>query len=229
MNTKHSWVILFDIDGTLLTVDRNYNRPLLRGILDDLKIDYPDMESDPFSGRTDHDILSSFLANHGHSTKLYKQIKSTYLERINSTILPEHVYRQPFVDEAIEYFEAIGSYIGLLTGNYPIAASAKLRAAKINYSFSFGAFGEFHKDRNELPFLAIDQIKEQFGFEPDPSRFVIIGDTPRDIECAKKAGMKSVALTTGTFTKEELQKGNPDIILGDLSQPEKWFPMLSNK
>lgn len=228
MDAKHPWVILFDIDGTLLTVDRSFNRPLLRGILNDLEIDYPNMESDPFSGRTDHDILSSFLTNHGYSPELYEKIKSTYLERIESTILPEHVYRQPFVDDAINYFEQLGSCIGLLTGNYPTAATAKLRAAKIDYSFSFGAYGEFHKNRNELPFLAMDQVKELFEFEPNPSRFVIIGDTPRDVECAKKAGMKSVALTTGKFTQEELGKGGPDIILDDLSEPEKWFPEVSN-
>ena len=46
----HPWVILFDIDGTLLTVYRTFNRPLLRGIIDKLNIDYPDMKKTPFLG-----------------------------------------------------------------------------------------------------------------------------------------------------------------------------------
>ena len=43
----HPWIILFDIDGTLLTMDRTFNRPLLRSIIDELDIDYPQMEKDP--------------------------------------------------------------------------------------------------------------------------------------------------------------------------------------
>ena len=78
MNIKHPWVILFDIDGTLLTVDRKFNRPLIRSILNDLNINYPDMEKEGFSGRTDHDILSSFLIHHDFDENLYQELKSEY-------------------------------------------------------------------------------------------------------------------------------------------------------
>lgn len=226
MAEKHPWIILFDIDGTLLTVNSDFNRPLLRSIIDDLNIDYPDMESDPFSGRTDYDIITSFLVRHNFDKELYEIFKKTYLTRLSEEITEHHVLRHNHVDEAIEYFLNPDFMVGLLTGNYPDAAIIKLKAANIHYEFAVGAFGEHHKDRNMLPQLALTSIKEMLEVEPDPSRFIIIGDTPRDILCAQSAGMKSVAVTTGNFSSEELSKQNPDLIIADLKNPEVWFQKL---
>lgn len=227
MPIAHPWIILFDIDGTLLTVDSSFNRPLLRSIINDLNIDYPDMESDPFSGRTDFDILTSFLVNHDYDRDLYETFKQLYLKRLEKEITEEHVLRHNHVDELIEFFSRPGFITGLLTGNYPDAAVIKLKAAGIHHEFSFGAFGEHHKDRNMLPHLAISTIKEMLEIEPDPEKFIVIGDTPRDILCAKHANMKSVAVTTGNFSKEELAAYEPDLILNDLGYPEKWVKELT--
>ena len=228
MSEHHPWVILFDIDGTLLTVDRNFNRPLLREILDGLHINYPQMESDPFSGRTDHDIFSSFLVNHNNDPNLYLKFKETYLAKLEEQIKPEHIIRHNHIDEALEYFSNRDFITGLLTGNYPAAATIKLKTANIHYDFSIGAFGEFDLDRNKLPLLAMNIIEEDYGIVPDPSKFVIIGDTPRDVLCAKHAGMKSVAVTTGKFSATELAAQEPDLILENLSNPEIWFDRLIN-
>lgn len=226
VSEKHPWIILFDIDGTLLTVDRNFNRPLLRRIIDDLNIDYPDMESDPFSGRTDYDIVTSFLVHHEFNEELYETFKEMYINRLSEEITEHHVFRHNHVDEAIDYFSNPDFVVGLLTGNYPDAAIVKLKVADIHYEFAFGAFGEFHKNRNMLPQLALTSIKEMLEVEPDPSRFIVIGDTPRDIICAKSAGMKCIAVTTGKFNAEELSKHNPDLVIESLEHPEKWFSKL---
>ena len=228
MNIKHPWVILFDIDGTLLTVDKKFNRPLIRRILNDLNINYPDMEKEGFSGRTDHDILTSFLVHHDFDEKLYQNLKSEYLKRTDEEMFSEHIIRHKYIDESISFFDEAGAYIGLLTGNFPSAAKAKLRVANIDYDFKFGAYGEFDTDRNQLPLIALRKVKQKLGIEPNPEKFVIIGDTPRDIECAKYAGMKCVAVTTGRFTKEELETYEPDLIISDLSNPEEWFKTISN-
>jgi len=223
---KHPWVILFDIDGTLLTVDRNFNRPLLRSIVDDLGITYHGVETDPFSGRTDHDILSSFLENHGSDANLYNQLKSTYIDRLTSELRPEHILLHSFVHEAISYFSNERFIPGLLTGNFPDAAKVKLSRAGIVLDSKIGAFGEFHRDRNMLPQIAISSVEQLLNIEAEPDKFVIIGDTPRDIECAKSAGMRSVAVTTGKFSGEELSSFEPDMILESLQNPEMWFEKL---
>ncbi|MBO6795396.1 MAG: HAD hydrolase-like protein [Balneolaceae bacterium] len=223
---RHPWVILFDIDGTLLTVNSNFNRPLLRSIVNGLKISYNGVETDPFSGRTDHDILSSFLENHGFDQSLYQQLKQIYLERLTTELRSEHILRHLYVDEAVAFFSGDNFVPGLLTGNFPSAAETKLKAANINLDFKIGAFGDVHKDRNMLPQLALNKFEQLFDFEADPKKFVVIGDTPRDIQCAQSAGMRSVAVTTGSFNHDELASFNPDLIIESLKNPEIWFKQL---
>lgn len=222
---QHPWVILFDIDGTLLTVNSKYNRSHLRRILDELGINYPNIETDSFSGRTDHDIFTSFLVNHNFDESLYKEFKTRYLDYLGNVLLTktEQVKRHKHIDEALDYFFSGNFICGLLTGNYPQAAHIKLKAANIQRDFSFGAFGEFEKDRNKLPRLALQEVEQRYNFSPTASRFLILGDTPRDIECAKSAGMKCVAVTTGKYEREELEAHGPDLVIDDLSEPEKWF------
>ncbi len=226
---SHPWIILFDIDGTLLTVDSKYNRSHLRRILDELEIDYPDMETDSFSGRTDHDIFTSFLVNHDFDEELYQEFKVRYLHYMQNVLLntKERVNRHAHIDEALEYFFDGDFICGLLTGNYSQAAQIKLKAADIHRDFSFGAFGEFEKDRNKLPQIAIDKVQEMYKIEPDPSRFIVLGDTPRDVMCAQNAGMKSVSVTTGRYGIDELAEHNPDVIIDSLANPEEWFTEVS--
>lgn len=221
----HPWVILFDIDGTLLNVDSKYNRSHLRRIIDELEIDYPNMETDSFSGRTDHDIFTSFLVNHDFDENLYQEFKTRYLDYIENVLLPnaDRVERHPHIDDALDFFFEGDFICGLLTGNYSKAAQIKLKAADIHRNFSFGAFGEFDTDRNQLPFLAIEEVKKIMDINPDPSRFIIIGDTPRDVQCAKNAGMKCIAVTTGRYGKQELAEHDPDLIIESLANPDTWL------
>lgn len=223
---QHPWVILFDIDGTLLTVDSSFNRPLLRSIVSGLGINYTGVETDSFSGRTDHDILSSFLESHGADQSLYQQLKQTYLERLATELQTKHIIRHHFVDEAIAFFSSDDFVPGLLTGNFPSAANIKLNAANIRIDYKIGAFGEVHKDRNMLPQLALSKFEQLYDIEANPRKFIVIGDTPRDILCAQSAGMWVVAVTTGSFNRDELAEYNPDLIIDSLKDPELWFQEL---
>ena len=47
---------------------------------------------------------------------------------------------------------------------------------------------------------------------------LIVGDSPSDIRAGKAGGAKTVAVTSGLYTKEELANLNPDLILKDANQ-----------
>ncbi len=57
--------------------------------------------------------------------------------------------------------------------------------------FRGGAFGDDHEDRNMLVPIAIERYRETYGVSFEPQETVVIGDTPRDIECARAAGAKA--------------------------------------
>ena len=46
---------------------------------------------------------------------------------------------------------------------------------------------------------------------------MIIGDTPRDMECARAVGAATVAVTTGRFSSAALREAGADRVLPDFS------------
>ena len=61
---------------------------------------------------------------------------------------------------------------------------------------------------------------EEHGEEFPPDRIYVIGDTPRDIECGKAFGAKTVAVATGYYSREALASHDPDFLFDDFSDPD---------
>ncbi|KAK3582506.1 hypothetical protein CHS0354_024054 [Potamilus streckersoni] len=98
-----------------------------------------------------------------------------------------------------------------LQGNFERSGRHKLELVKINDFFSFGAFAEDGKTRNELPLVAVKRATLLFNSDFIGKDVIIIGDTPYDIECARVLNSKSIAVATGNKTIEELKKFSPDV------------------
>jgi phosphoglycolate phosphatase len=94
-----------------------------------------------------------------------------------------------------------GVRLGLLTGNLEPVARLKLGRAGLGHYFEpwVGGFGSDHEDRTELPAIA----RKRAGGYPRADT-VIIGDTPRDIACARADGLRCIAVATGPFAASEL-------------------------
>ena len=117
----------------------------------------------------------------------------------------------------------------LLTGNVESLAEAKLRAAGIsNYFLTRGAFGSDDEERDHLPAIAAERISAQLGYELSPERFIIVGDTPRDISCARHFGARVLAVASGTHTVEQLKDYSPDALLADLNDTQSVLHLFAN-
>jgi phosphoglycolate phosphatase-like HAD superfamily hydrolase len=46
----------------------------------------------------------------------------------------------------------------------------------------------------------------------------IVGDSVADIRAGKNAGIKTVAVLSGIFSRRELERENPDLILENVNQ-----------
>ena len=116
---------------------------------------------------------------------------------------------------------------GLVTGNVREAVPHKLRAVGIDPGlFSFGAFGSEHIDRNTLPALALYRVEQMIGEPVSPKSALVIGDTPRDIACARHAGVKVLGVATGQYSVQSLAAHEPDYLLEDLSNTEQVMEIL---
>jgi phosphoglycolate phosphatase-like HAD superfamily hydrolase len=109
-----------------------------------------------------------------------------------------------------------------LTGNIKPMAQLKTELMGLDQFFTLpGAFGEESHIRRDLPALAADQIRAQLGVNLPPEHFIVIGDTPNDIDCARHFGARAVAVGTGRFySNEEILACEPDAVLPDLSDPD---------
>jgi phosphoglycolate phosphatase-like HAD superfamily hydrolase len=107
----------------------------------------------------------------------------------------------------------------LLTGNIEPMAQLKMELVGLEKFFTLpGAFGDESHERRALPGLAAQRIRKTLEVDLASEQFIVIGDTPNDIDCARHFGARAVAVGTGRFyTKEELLACEPDAWLPDLS------------
>jgi phosphoglycolate phosphatase-like HAD superfamily hydrolase len=111
--------------------------------------------------------------------------------------------------------------LAVLTGNTEAGARVKLRHFRIDHHFPVGAYGDDHHDRNELGPIALERARHRFGKDFRPDGIVVIGDTLRDIACARAFGAKVIAVATGAATRAELAAASPDVLLDDFSDRDR--------
>lgn len=214
----HPLLLLWDIDGTLIssggTGEEALRQALLNrfGVLDDLG----DIE---IAGRTDPAIALDLCRKHRDHGCEPRELLEAYLEHL-ALLLPRKKGRVcPGVRELLEWSHAHPEvHNALLTGNIQRGARLKLRQYGLDDFFEFGAFGDDDMDRNRLGPIALDRARAHLKKDFQIGFTWVIGDTPRDIACAKALGCKVLAVATGRYSVKALQTHQPDLVLPDLSQ-----------
>lgn len=212
-------VLLFDIDGTLLQ-SNGVGRQSVTAALTDLVGDTFDFSDVTFSGKTDPQIFREVLEAAGRyglavEGATPEAFRSLY-EREMATRLPTAtVDALPGAVALVNRLVGDGAEVGLLTGNIEAIAYDKVeRIALGRELFPFGAFGSDHPDRDALPAIGARRATAHLGRTVETSELVIIGDTPRDIACARAAGAAVVAVATGRYSAAELAEA--DVVLDSL-------------
>lgn len=219
-------ILLYDIDGTLLQVQSSFLRSLIAEHLTELGIRKPEAINKSFAGRTDRGIFMELIDGHPSPEDLFNSLKERYIKTMVEQLSPDKVERFDEAIESVQIAKDAGFHVGLCTGNFREVAFAKVNAVGLNDYFTFGGFGCNHSDRNHLPNSAHINFKSIHRHSPQADQYVVIGDTPNDILCAKYFGARVIAVTTGGFKRIELEKYNPDYILDDLSNPKDWLKNL---
>ncbi len=108
----------------------------------------------------------------------------------------------------------------MVTGNLASIARHKLEAADLIPPIEpeFGGYGDSAPTRAAVAQVALDRLVEA-GWQPDLGGVWIVGDTPRDLACARAIGVRCALVATGRRNIEELTGLEADIVLPDLSDP----------
>jgi phosphoglycolate phosphatase-like HAD superfamily hydrolase len=211
---------LFDIDGTLVKTDSPINNDVFAYAVKKVYgIHAYHTEINP-EGMTDNQILTEILKLHGLTEDEVKQkiaqeiqVVTDYAREHKNEIELEIL---PGVKELLAILKNKQIPMGVLTGNVEGLAWTKLEKAGIRKFFDFGAFGSQAFKRIELVEIARKNAENALQKTFKIQDFIIVGDTPRDIRCARDAGIKVIIVPTGIFSFEELAKEKPDLLVHTL-------------
>jgi phosphoglycolate phosphatase len=230
-------ILLWDIDGTLMRSTRSglfmeYTGPALKSVFGTVGR----LAEIGVSGMTDLQIFAEALRNEGitheHIHERAEEVKNCFMLEMQRVVRANEnlFYLLPGVRAILQAVDADPRYLSsLLTGNIEAAAYLKLKLVGLSEFFSLpGAFGDDSHKRRDLPALAAERINKHLGMELKPYQFIVIGDTPNDIDCARYFGARVIAVATGrSHTVSELITHNPDVVLEDLSDTELVMRTLS--
>jgi phosphoglycolate phosphatase len=225
------YLILFDIDGTLVLTGRAGWRAMNKACADVVGHDTA-MDGVEFAGRTDWSILADVMRNHGKpfDRPLLDRLNRRYVAHLAEEIqLPGSGVKDvmPGIRELLAVLQERDDVaLGLLTGNFREGARIKLEYFDLWKYFPYGAFGGDSANRNDLVPVAVQRAREAGLAEIEPSRVIVIGDTPNDIECARVAGATPVGVATGSYTVEQLTQTGADIVFKDLSNTQAFLDLL---
>ncbi|MFZ4524390.1 MAG: HAD family hydrolase [Chlorobium sp.] len=217
-------LVLFDIDGTLLSMN-TVNRTILADALKEVYGTAGSTGTHNFAGKMDRSIIYEVLQNAGlgerEIAEKFDQAKVTYIEMFRTQAKPSDVLLMQGIRELLDKLSGHQELmLGLLTGNFEESGRHKLRLPEINHFFPFGAFADDGLSRNELPLVAVQKAYQLSGITFSEHNIIIIGDTEHDIACARVLNAKSIAVATGTYSTEELKKHHPHVLYENLSRTD---------
>jgi phosphoglycolate phosphatase len=213
--------VLWDIDGTLVSSGGVAARAFLDAVAEVTGLRPPPERRD-YGGRLDTEIADMLLAAVGAKPtqvgEVLRVLERLVAERLDDLRAQTSTY--PGVTALLGYLAAAGVKQTVVTGNVAAVARYKLEAGALIPPIEpdWGGYGDSAPDRAAVARVALDRLSAA-GSQPDPSQVWIVGDTPRDLACARAIGVRCALVATGRRAVGELTGLGADIVLPDLSDP----------
>ncbi len=223
-----SQLIFWDIDGTLMHCGSDGRKALNRTFAELYGI-HEAFGQAVIGGAMDymiiHSIMEAFSIDSDEFDRIAKHYKVVLADVLKQNekkrILPGVV---SLLDIIKKHSYAVNA---LLTSNLKSGAEAKLNAVGLWDYFKIGGFGDEPGEKWHAAERCIKQAEEQCGAVFPKETIYLIGDSTYDMFCAKKMGIKSVAVATGWGKEDALKACEPDFFFKDLSKTEQVLEALS--
>jgi phosphoglycolate phosphatase len=225
--------VFFDIDGTLIDTCGAGSHAMSVAFNEEFGVP-ADSLGISFSGRTDRSIISDFFRLHGvvDSDAHFARFCDRFIKGLRVTLPQRRGRVLPGIVEVLNHLAASKRVrLGLITGNLRRASRIKLDHYQLSKYFyadgePVGGFGDHHVERDDVARSVVADLAEQS--DADPTRIWVVGDTTRDISCARAIGAQVLAVTTGVVSREELEQAEPDLLLDDMTEAADWVKTLKD-
>jgi phosphoglycolate phosphatase len=218
-------ILLFDIDGTLVTTG-GAGAVAWKRAFQDLHGIPADIGQFTDAGMTDPDVGAKTFAAVLHRDPTpheLAQLLQRRLEYLPEAVAESEGYRVlPGVPERLRELSRDGHLLGLITGNGDGAAHIKLARADLNRWFTFGAYASANLVRADIVRQAVQRGEAMLGRDVPNTEIFVIGDTPLDIQAAHAVDCSAIAVATGHFDAAALREAGADHVLESMEEP---FPL----
>jgi phosphoglycolate phosphatase len=215
-------LLLFDIDGTLTRSHNGhvpFNQAVLEtfGVAGDIRSVIPDGNTDPMIVTEIFSKGNTLIQGIDDKWEQFSiNLRQCYSQAISSG--NTSVAALAGAGELLQSIAASGIFgSSVVSGNLEPMARVKLEAAGLYSYLCRGAYGSDSPRRADLPVIAKRRCEAAFGISIPLSECIIIGDTPRDLEAARRNHMKCILVATGRYSLEELLDCQADLCLSDLT------------
>jgi phosphoglycolate phosphatase-like HAD superfamily hydrolase len=216
-------LVLFDIDGTLLVAGDADHKAALIGAVADVYGVAISFDGFSLGGRLDAEIVRVLAGGAGVSPATIERDLPKAMARMGERFAAAFRHdgyaarALPGAREAVAAVHDAGFTTGVLTGNARAVAAARLTAAGFAGLLDVGAFGDRAHARADLVAEACAVAAARDGRPHVPAGTVLVGDTPRDVDAARAAGARVIAVPTGVVPEARLRDAAPDRLLADLT------------
>jgi phosphoglycolate phosphatase-like HAD superfamily hydrolase len=166
----------------------------------------------PYHGKTDVAILRMALTRRGISDCRFADKLPAALAVIRREVAANVAGFKldvcPSVPKLLDEIRELDKLLGVASGNLESVGWHKLTAAGIRHFFTCGSFGDNFELRVAIFDHAVSSAKSLLG---NTASVCFFGDTPDDIDAARKVNAQIVAVGTGIFPVAELAHFQPDL------------------
>jgi phosphoglycolate phosphatase-like HAD superfamily hydrolase len=207
-------VVLFDLDGTVLTFDGappGPGRTALERAMQELYGLARATDGLRVAGGTDRGLARALLGRAGaiaDDAAIDRVIRS-YLRHLAEGTIERHYRPVGDVAGAVTRLRERGAVVGIATGNVREGARIKLGSAGLHETFdlALGGFGDDAEARADIV-----RIGAQRCAASRPARLVVVGDTERDVHAGRAVGARVVGVASNDTARKELAAAGADAI-----------------
>jgi len=214
-------ILLFDIDGTLVTTG-GAGAVAWRRAFEELHGIPADIGKFTDAGMTDPDVGAKTFEAVLHrkpSPVELAQLLQRRLERLPEAVAESAGYKVlPGVPQRLRQLSRAGHLLGIITGNGDGAAFVKLARGDLMRWFTFGAYASAGVDRPGIVRRAVERGEAMLGQDVPSTDIYVIGDTPLDIDAAHAVGCTAIAVATGHYDADALRKAGADHVIETMEE-----------
>lgn len=224
-------VVLFDIDGTLISSQESELDERRRYVdaVREVTGKEPVVTPSRFAGMVDPQICEIILTETGVDGELLASCLPRVIARMIAVYqkMPKHLILNRGVRELLGLLNSSTSHIlGVLTGNISTIATEKLTLAGINRYFKEWFYADNYDDRNRLVEDAVRTCVLKYSLS-NAKNVIIVGDTPLDVKAARAAHATSIGIASGVYSMAALSQSGATKIFQDLTPTNDLLSSLS--